>query len=424
MLASLVDKSLVLAEPHGAALRYRLLESIRAYASEKLSASGERDLIACRHLLYLRDRFAQMREIGERTIRWTEYNDALATELEGIRVALDWALERPEVVRGSELLAGIKGAWAVFGLYQEGITRNEQFLAALPGAETRLLARLSITVVGLRNETGLFKDRALEMATEAIAHARTSGDGPTLADALDVYAYANIFLARPDDAETALDEAEAIPGLSAWRRVRFLATRALLCDERGDFDSEARLLTQLREEYRSRGNARLEQYAVANLAACEYARGQTQRAIALLREILPAARHGADRPLIGGLLTSLSVYLAAVDDLSGAAESAGEGIALLASSEPDHLEVTIALEQLALVHALRGDLKRAATLEGYAAAAFQQQGRERISEEEMTYKRLIALLQEGLVSDELLRLTAKGAALKPEAAIATALQER
>ena len=44
VLASLVDKSLVLAEPQGDALRYRLLESTRAYASEKLDDAGERDL--------------------------------------------------------------------------------------------------------------------------------------------------------------------------------------------------------------------------------------------------------------------------------------------------------------------------------------------------------------------------------------------
>ena len=45
VLASLVDKSLVLAEPQGDAPRYRLLESTRAYASEKLAAAGDRDLL-------------------------------------------------------------------------------------------------------------------------------------------------------------------------------------------------------------------------------------------------------------------------------------------------------------------------------------------------------------------------------------------
>ena len=60
VLASLVDKSLVLAESDGDSLRYRLLESTRAYALEKLSDAGERDAIASRHLAYLRDRFVEL----------------------------------------------------------------------------------------------------------------------------------------------------------------------------------------------------------------------------------------------------------------------------------------------------------------------------------------------------------------------------
>jgi predicted ATPase/DNA-binding SARP family transcriptional activator len=59
-LASLVDKSLVQAEPDGDLLRYRLLESTRAYATEKLANAGERELIASRHLHYLRDLFADV----------------------------------------------------------------------------------------------------------------------------------------------------------------------------------------------------------------------------------------------------------------------------------------------------------------------------------------------------------------------------
>ncbi|MGH7729178.1 MAG: ATP-binding protein, partial [Vulcanimicrobiaceae bacterium] len=53
VLASLADKSLVLAEPDGDALRYRMLESTRAYAREKLDASGELPGTALRHVRYL-----------------------------------------------------------------------------------------------------------------------------------------------------------------------------------------------------------------------------------------------------------------------------------------------------------------------------------------------------------------------------------
>jgi predicted ATPase/class 3 adenylate cyclase len=62
VLSSLVDKSLVLAEPAGDALRYRMLESTRAYAREKLDAAAELDDCALRHLCHLRDRFVDERE--------------------------------------------------------------------------------------------------------------------------------------------------------------------------------------------------------------------------------------------------------------------------------------------------------------------------------------------------------------------------
>ena len=149
VLASLVDKSLVLAEPQGDALRYRLLESTRAYALEKLDDAGERDLIAGRHLRYLRDRFAELWERCERTARGADLDAALQTELEDVRSALDGALARSEVIDGAELLANIHGSWQAIGLEAEGMARCEAYLAALPADQSRLRARLLTHVVVL-----------------------------------------------------------------------------------------------------------------------------------------------------------------------------------------------------------------------------------------------------------------------------------
>jgi hypothetical protein len=85
--------------------------------------------------------------------------------------------------------------------------------------------------------------------------------------------------------------------------------------------------------------------------------------------------------------------------------------------------VTIALEHLALVFALRGEFARAATLEGYVDAEFARLGFERDHTEKVSYDRLAALLAKEFASDELVRLSADGAALQPEAAIALARQE-
>ena len=82
VLASLVDKSLVLAEPDGDSLRYRVLESTRVYALEKLDAAGERAALAALHLRYLRDRFTELWSHYQRMGRQAELNAALQTELE------------------------------------------------------------------------------------------------------------------------------------------------------------------------------------------------------------------------------------------------------------------------------------------------------------------------------------------------------
>ena len=134
--------------------------------------------------------------------------------------------------------------------------------------------------------------------------------------------------------------------------------------------------------------------AALNLAEIEHARGQTQRAIAIAREVLPALRSGADKSMLASLLANLAGYLVAVDDLSGAVAAARESIGIHAAREPDHAYVAIAIEHLALVFALRGDRARAAMLEGYADAAFARHGFEREFTETTTHDRLTALLRE------------------------------
>ncbi len=187
------------------------------------------------------------------------------------------------------------------------------------------------------------------------------------------------------------------------------------------------MLEQLREEHRSLGNARGEWVTALNLAEIEHARGQTQRAIAIARETLAAVRSGAPTgtlaTLLANLLDNLAGYLIAVGDLPGAVTAASESIGIHAAREPGHAHVAIAIEHLALVFALRGDLTRAAELEGYAAAAFERYGFERELTATATHHRLTALLRGGLADDVLAPLSARGAALAPEGAVALALHE-
>jgi class 3 adenylate cyclase len=84
------------------------------------------------------------------------------------------------------------------------------------------------------------------------------------------------------------------------------------------------------------------------------------------------------------------------------------------------VQAALAAEDFSAVDGLR---VRAAVHTGTANAALTRQGFEREFTETTTYNRLTALLCERLSSHELARLTAEGAALGPEAAIALALEE-
>ncbi len=89
-IANLVTKSLVAVDFQTTTVRYRLLETTRAYAREKLIESGELDRVARLHAEYHRDLFEQ----AERELETRSANDWLAThgrQIDEVRAALEWA---------------------------------------------------------------------------------------------------------------------------------------------------------------------------------------------------------------------------------------------------------------------------------------------------------------------------------------------
>jgi predicted ATPase/class 3 adenylate cyclase len=421
VLASLVDKSLVLAEPVGDETRYRLLESTRAYAFEKLDAAGERDTCANLHLLYLRDRFAEANERYTRTLRPADVDGLLASELEDLRAALDSSLAGPRVMLGAELLAQFARGWGATSLYDEGLTRTMAFVAALPRSEPLLLARLLTHAVLFATNCGNIA-RARELATEAIAFARASHERPILTIALIRYASVLVHLRVFDAAETALREAEQLTPHPEAARLLLLAVRSQLSLALDDFESAARAQEQLRKEYRFLGNVAGEIAQTINLAETLYKSGHSRRAIALVEEIVPLAVGDANRLNLAQALGNLAGYLAAVDDVEGTRCAARRAVLELGGREPEAGYVASAIEHLALGLALRGDLELAAVLAGYADAALRRRGLLRQFTEMTSHVRLNALLHERLPLGELTRLLAEGAALSPEAAVTRALE--
>ena len=98
VLAKLVDKSLVVWDPD--ASRYRILETIRAFARTRLDAAGEADIAGARHLAWCA-RLADGLKTSSRTAGRYEAYDLFDRELDNFRLALVWAADHssPDGVR-------------------------------------------------------------------------------------------------------------------------------------------------------------------------------------------------------------------------------------------------------------------------------------------------------------------------------------
>jgi len=135
-LADLVAKSLVVADVSGTKPRFRLLDTTRAYAIEKLDESGERERIARRHAVYYRNLFE--RAEGEAAARPTgEWLADYAREIDNLRAALDWAFSSGgDGSMGAALTAAAVPLWMRLSLLEECRGRARQALDALGTTST------------------------------------------------------------------------------------------------------------------------------------------------------------------------------------------------------------------------------------------------------------------------------------------------
>ena len=128
-LAQLVDKSLVLVAQQGRLdTRYRLLETIRQYAREKVSEIGGGERVRDRHLDYYLTlaRQAAPHLRGKDQVAWLE---RLEMELGNLRLALEWSLYARSA-DGLELGTALLWFWHIRGYGIEGIDWLERLLEA------------------------------------------------------------------------------------------------------------------------------------------------------------------------------------------------------------------------------------------------------------------------------------------------------
>ncbi|MBY0321239.1 MAG: winged helix-turn-helix domain-containing protein [Reyranella sp.] len=131
-LSSLVSKSLCERINSTSLTRWRLLETIRAYALEKLAENGEYAAAARRHAAYFRDLISQ---VTANSTVWLSREDVArcGSELDNVRAALDWAFGPdgdPDI--GVGLTIAFAPIWQTLSLMGECRARVERMLATGP----------------------------------------------------------------------------------------------------------------------------------------------------------------------------------------------------------------------------------------------------------------------------------------------------
>ena len=207
-LGSLVNKSLLVADA-GEPRRYRLLESAREYALQKLADSGESFVVRGRHAaLYLGIALAAEPHLtGADRRSWLLQ---LRADLNNLRAAFVWfTRERRDAAAAMRLTSAL--AWFAYfeGLFEEGKGWLKEALC-LPGAEAHPAARAAaLSGAGRLAAYAGDPNAALEMAKNSAALWRQVGDGRGLAYALVHHGIACVMTGQLELARHDLREALA-----------------------------------------------------------------------------------------------------------------------------------------------------------------------------------------------------------------------
>jgi predicted ATPase/DNA-binding CsgD family transcriptional regulator len=377
LLAALVDKSLVVREQEvlGRA-RYRMLDTIRSYASARLVEAGEAEAFQRRFVRYSVAETEHDVAIGLAQLpgTWAERVRTFRRfdmETKNIAQVLDWCLAHKEVEYGLRLCTAVRPPWLVRGMFTEGSKWLDAFLALPGSADVPDLIRGAALVGRAQLLVSLDPTAAEPSAVEGLE--LCEGDGFWTASALNVLGEICLHTGRLDQAASYTDDAlkAAVTSSDGWNEGYALGTSAAIAGLRGNL----RVAAQLGADALAVMERIDQQWGVARtlLGTGDLARvrGGSSAASRAYLQALPVLREVEARPEVARCLAGLgrvAMDLGALDQarehlseslelshLTGSRIGVARGLAAFAALELASGDADLAVRLIAAASALRAE---------------------------------------------------------------------
>jgi predicted ATPase/DNA-binding CsgD family transcriptional regulator len=350
-LGRLVDKSLVVTEEHDGKARYRMLETIRAYAAARLIEAREDAELRVGHLAWAVE-FAETTD-AQRTADPDGWRRALRQEYANLRAALDRGLAAKDPESGRRLAASLAWLWHLDRRGREGMAYLRRAIDRSPEDRSRLQAGL-LTGLALVADTAAPLDLEYDAATRALELATELGDESLRALCLNlaaVGAFYTDFDAAWELCEQAHRAAEA--GDNAFVLGGSRALQALILHLR-DRHAEAEALI----DEAVRRHLRLHRGVLSTVLGFQaqgaLATGEPSRALELAEEGLRIAEPLGDYLRVGAARSMVAYVRALTGDLDGA-DAAIEPILRLLDGADDEVFVPGVGHTMGVLSIRRGD---------------------------------------------------------------------
>jgi predicted ATPase len=411
-LDALVDKSLVVRDVAASAPRYRLLETTRIYALERLGAASLRSL-RCAHAAFIAGLFEQAEDEWPITAD-AVWVDRYGPDADNMRQALEWAFGPDgDVALALRLVAATCSLWWTLpGLpLREGRVWFERAIDRLtPETLASVAARLWL---GRSWRDARFGDREnYPAAAQAVAMFRRTNDPIGLGAAL--YRAGNTMLTHEtaDQADELLRESAAILRTQPPNKflVLCLVKQADLLLRQGRFEQSLDRYEEAMRIIRSIGHWYGLMTCASNMADLLLLRGEQERALRQLHE----TRQQLPRELRSPHVATFAAHLALAGRTADAYEAARE-VAIYATAAGLTGAVGWIAETLGLLRVWAGDVRLAARLAGFARRIHPSIATRAGARREV-FVQLDAALRAALAEPERTELLREGAAWADEEA--------